>query len=77
MNKTVYQILHALIVSIIISLPLTFVMLAVNVGFDNPEFGIIYVRSFLVAVAVATPVSMFAAPLGAKMLPKAAASTPQ
>lgn len=76
MNKTLHMILHAFIVSIIISLPLTFVMLAVNVGFDNPEFGAIYVRSFLVAVAVATPVSIFAAPLGSKLLPKTAPSAP-
>ncbi|QIM19386.1 DUF2798 domain-containing protein [Leucobacter coleopterorum] len=75
MNKSVYQLLHALIVSIIISVPLTLVMLAVNVGFDNPEFGTIYLRSFLIAVAVATPVSLFAGPLGAKILTKAAPPT--
>ncbi len=77
MNKHLYAVLHALVAAVVVTVPITFLVTWVNVGFGQ-DFWPLYVRSSIIATIVSAPVSMVAVPLAHGMLRglRAAESSP-
>lgn len=59
---TAFNIIFQILVAIIMSLFLSFFMIAINVGF-RPEFPLIWLRGFGLSLVVALPVSLIVVPL--------------
>ncbi|MBF4595655.1 DUF2798 domain-containing protein [Curtobacterium flaccumfaciens] len=65
-NKIANELLFALLNSILVTIPLGFVLTVYNLGF-GPGFGSAYLVNSIIAVVVSTPASLVATRLVSKL----------